>query len=74
MANPFTEATVAGMLDAVAASSPDREAMVRPTHLVRDVPRTPSPHGDKVQRGKLREQALQELRYPRGIPRQGDRP
>jgi fatty-acyl-CoA synthase len=29
--------------------------------FVADVPRTPSPHGDKVQRVKLREQALQEL-------------
>jgi fatty-acyl-CoA synthase len=26
-----------------------------------DVPKTPSPHGDKVQRGKLRERALREL-------------
>jgi acyl-CoA synthetase (AMP-forming)/AMP-acid ligase II len=29
--------------------------------FVADVPRTPSPHGDKVQRLKLREQALREL-------------
>jgi acyl-CoA synthetase (AMP-forming)/AMP-acid ligase II len=29
--------------------------------FVKDVPRTPGPHGDKVQRGKLREQALREL-------------
>ncbi|HEX9820747.1 MAG TPA: AMP-binding protein [Methylomirabilota bacterium] len=29
--------------------------------FVSDVPRTPGPHGDKVQRGKLREQAIQEL-------------
>jgi fatty-acyl-CoA synthase len=29
--------------------------------FVDDVPRTPSPHGDKVQRGKLREQALRDL-------------
>ena len=29
--------------------------------FVADVPRTPSPHGDKVQRLKLREQALKEL-------------
>ena len=29
--------------------------------FVTDVPRTPSPHGDKVQRGKLREQALKEM-------------
>ena len=29
--------------------------------FVTDVPRTPSPHGDKVQRVKLREQALKEL-------------
>lgn len=34
-----------------------------PTHIrfVADVQRTPSPHGDKVQRVKLREQAIQEL-------------
>src|SRR5438309_555609 len=29
--------------------------------FVEDVPRTPSPHGDKVQRGKLREQAIREF-------------
>ena len=29
--------------------------------FVADVPRTPGPHGDKVQRGKLREQAIKEL-------------
>lgn len=29
--------------------------------FVKDVPRTPSPHGDKVQRGKLREQAIREM-------------
>ena len=29
--------------------------------FVEDVPRTPGPHGDKVQRAKLREQALREL-------------
>ncbi|PYM41579.1 MAG: hypothetical protein DME12_10940 [Candidatus Rokuibacteriota bacterium] len=29
--------------------------------FVKDVPRTPGPHGDKVQRGKLREQAIREL-------------
>jgi hypothetical protein len=28
---------------------------------VSDVPRTPGPHGDKVQRGKLREQAIKEV-------------
>jgi hypothetical protein len=28
--------------------------------FVKDVPRTPSPHGDKVQRGQLRAQALEE--------------
>jgi fatty-acyl-CoA synthase len=33
----------------------------RAIRFVTDVPRTPSPHGDKVQRGKLREQALREL-------------
>ncbi len=29
--------------------------------FVKDVPRTPGPHGDKVQRGRLREQAIREL-------------
>ncbi|MBI2157406.1 MAG: AMP-binding protein [Candidatus Rokubacteria bacterium] len=29
--------------------------------VVKDVPRTPGPHGDKVQRGKLREQALADF-------------
>jgi acyl-CoA synthetase (AMP-forming)/AMP-acid ligase II len=29
--------------------------------FVTDVPRTPGPHGDKVQRGKLRAQAIEEL-------------
>ena len=29
--------------------------------FVTDVPRTPGPHGDKVQRGKLRERAIKEL-------------
>lgn len=29
--------------------------------FVDDVPRTPGPHGDKVQRGRLREQALRDL-------------
>jgi fatty-acyl-CoA synthase len=33
----------------------------RRIRFVADVPRTPSPHGDKVQRIKLREQAIQEL-------------
>ena len=33
----------------------------RRIRFVSDVPRTPSPHGDKVQRIKLREQALKEL-------------
>lgn len=33
----------------------------RAVRFVRDVPRTPSAHGDKVQRIKLREQALREL-------------
>ena len=33
----------------------------RMVRFVSDVPRTPSPHGDKVQRVKLREQALKEL-------------
>jgi fatty-acyl-CoA synthase len=32
----------------------------RSVRFVTDVPRTPSPHGDKVQRVKLREQALKE--------------
>jgi len=30
--------------------------------LVKDVPRTPGPHGDKVQRAVLREQAIKEMR------------
>ncbi len=33
----------------------------RAVRFVADVPRTPGPHGDKVQKGKLREQALTEL-------------
>ncbi|HXG15395.1 MAG TPA: AMP-binding protein [Calidithermus sp.] len=33
----------------------------RLVRLVDDVPRTPGPHGDKVQRARLREQALREL-------------
>jgi fatty-acyl-CoA synthase len=33
----------------------------RRVHFVTDVPRTPGPHGDKVQRGRLRERALEEL-------------
>ena len=33
----------------------------RAVRFVADVPRTPGPHGDKVQRGKLRERALEEL-------------
>jgi acyl-CoA synthetase (AMP-forming)/AMP-acid ligase II len=33
----------------------------RRVFLVEDVPRTPGPHGDKVQKGKLREQALRAL-------------
>ena len=33
----------------------------RRVRFVTDVPRTPGPHGDKVQRGKLREQALREI-------------
>ena len=33
----------------------------RAVRFVTDVPRTPSPHGDKVQRVKLREQAMKEL-------------
>jgi fatty-acyl-CoA synthase len=33
----------------------------RLVRFVKDVPRTPGPHGDKVQRGKLREQARQEV-------------
>ena len=32
----------------------------RRIRFVSDVPRTPGPHGDKVQRGKLREQAIME--------------
>jgi fatty-acyl-CoA synthase len=33
----------------------------RAVRFVTDVPRTPGPHGDKVQRGKLRERAIGEL-------------
>ena len=33
----------------------------RRVRFVNDVPRTPGPHGDKVQRGKLREQAMREV-------------
>jgi fatty-acyl-CoA synthase len=33
----------------------------RVVRFVADVPRTPGPHGDKVQRGRLREQAIEEL-------------
>jgi fatty-acyl-CoA synthase len=33
----------------------------RAVRFVADVPRTPGPHGDKVQKGKLRDQALSEL-------------
>lgn len=33
----------------------------RAIRFVDDVPRTPGPHGDKVQRGRLREQALRDL-------------
>jgi hypothetical protein len=29
--------------------------------VVADVPRTPGPHGDKVQKGRLREQFLEGL-------------
>lgn len=37
--------------------------------FVDDVPRTPGPHGDKVQKTKLREQALQAL----GLAERGSR-
>jgi len=33
----------------------------RHVRFVKDVPRTPGPHGDKVQKARLREQAIQEL-------------
>lgn len=33
----------------------------RSIRVVKDVPRTPGPHGDKVQKPKLREQAIHEL-------------
>jgi fatty-acyl-CoA synthase len=33
----------------------------RYVRFVKDVPRTPGPHGDKVQKARLREQAIQEL-------------
>lgn len=77
-ANPFGDATVGALLDAVAARWPEREAIVfgdervtfrelrdRSIVLARGLhallPRTPGPHGDKVQRGRLREQAMDEL-------------
>jgi fatty-acyl-CoA synthase len=34
----------------------------RHVFVVADVPRTPGPHGDKAQRGRLREDALRRLR------------
>lgn len=34
--------------------------------LVSEVPRTPSPHGDKVRKGRLREEALRRLAAPSG--------
>ncbi len=37
--------------------------------FVSDVPRTPGPHGDKVQRAKLREQAIVDLGLGVGAPR-----
>ena len=42
-----------------AASRPSRSRGA--IRFVDDVPRTPGPHGDKVQKGKLREQALDDL-------------
>jgi fatty-acyl-CoA synthase len=36
----------------------------RHVFVVADVPRTPGPHGDKVQRGKLREEAARRLAPP----------
>ncbi|MBI2153287.1 MAG: AMP-binding protein [Candidatus Rokubacteria bacterium] len=33
----------------------------RHVRLVKDVPRTPGPHGDKVQKARLRDQAIQEF-------------
>jgi hypothetical protein len=33
--------------------------------IVADVPRTPGPHGDKVQKNKLREMFLAETSAPR---------
>ncbi len=33
----------------------------RHIRLVKEVPRTPGPHGDKVQKPKLREQAIREF-------------
>jgi acyl-CoA synthetase (AMP-forming)/AMP-acid ligase II len=33
----------------------------RGVKFVKDVPRTPGPHGDKVQRGKLKEQARHDF-------------
>jgi fatty-acyl-CoA synthase len=37
----------------------------RAVRFVDDVPRTQGPHGDKVQKGKLREQAIAELAISR---------
>jgi len=36
--------------------------------FVKEVPRTPGPHGDKVQRGRLRDQAIAELEHGGGRP------
>jgi hypothetical protein len=57
VANPFLGETVGGMLAAMAARVPEVPRHVR---IVADVPRTPGPHGDKVQRAKLRELFLAE--------------
>lgn len=40
----------------------------RAVRFVDDVPRTPSPHGDKVQRGKLRERALRDFAVEEPAP------
>ena len=43
------------------ARRPSVTLAVTTIRVVADVPRTPSPHGDKVQRAKLREMARQEV-------------
>jgi hypothetical protein len=53
--HPFRDATLPSMLDA------ETVLMTHPAVAQAFVPRTPGPHGDKVQKDRLREQALQAL-------------